>query len=64
MKVIHLGTQGTSLLGVLDDDGNVVERRQVQFQVDRLASAEFVDIINEVNTAKETWQKEIIPKEE
>ena len=51
-KIIHGGTQITTVFHFVDDDGNVVETKNAQQVIKVLAEAEFVEAYKQVVEAK------------
>lgn len=57
-KVIHIQTVVQTIMGILDDDGNVIEKKPLQMEVPKFERMEFayafdklLDARNEISSA-------------
>jgi hypothetical protein len=59
MKIIHLGTKVETILGVMDDEGNVLNTIPVQVSVNRLGAEQFLEALGLMEARKDELTVEL-----
>ena len=63
MKIVHVQTVVRTVFGVLDNDGNIVNKQDLNLEINRLADADFQAAVTQLNQAKAELESKL-PKEE
>jgi len=59
MKIIHIQTTIQAVFGVLDDNGDVISKQPVNFELNKLNEAAFQEALDQLVIAKQNLEQKL-----